>query len=250
MEFASAWKPCLACRTATSGRADHRRRRPRFLSARCGQAGGRAGREDLRCGPGRLARRSPDPRTRQSRPAGLPQAPGQEIWSKVDEKLLREIALTTQGAYIPAGTRVYDLARSTPITCRNSPEANITPRNASSTANSSSCWPAWPRVARGRNAGSRLWPDCRPDGPRDDPGHARFGPGRGRRRRCDGESSRGNRPLSGVAITRRRPAHSKRPRRPGPTIRGSFSIVARPWPARATRTRRPNCSRRRLFRPT
>lgn len=36
---------------------------------------------------------------------------GAEVWSKVDEKLLQEIALVTQGAYIPARTRVYDLGQ-------------------------------------------------------------------------------------------------------------------------------------------
>jgi len=36
---------------------------------------------------------------------------GQEVWSKVDERLLEEIALTTGGAYIPAGTRAYDLGQ-------------------------------------------------------------------------------------------------------------------------------------------
>lgn len=35
----------------------------------------------------------------------------EEVWSKVDEKLLKEIALATGGAYIPAGTRVYDLGK-------------------------------------------------------------------------------------------------------------------------------------------
>lgn len=34
---------------------------------------------------------------------------GQEVWSKMDEKLLQEIAVTTGGAYIPAKTRAYDL---------------------------------------------------------------------------------------------------------------------------------------------
>ena len=34
---------------------------------------------------------------------------GQEIWSKMDERLLKEIALTTSGAYVPARTRAYDL---------------------------------------------------------------------------------------------------------------------------------------------
>ncbi len=36
---------------------------------------------------------------------------GQEVWSKMDEKLLKEIALTTGGAYIPAKTRAYDLGQ-------------------------------------------------------------------------------------------------------------------------------------------
>jgi len=35
----------------------------------------------------------------------------QEHWSKLDERPLKEIALTTQGAYIPAGTRAYDLGQ-------------------------------------------------------------------------------------------------------------------------------------------
>ena len=34
---------------------------------------------------------------------------GQEVWSTMDEALLKKIALTTGGAYIPARTRVYDL---------------------------------------------------------------------------------------------------------------------------------------------
>jgi len=34
---------------------------------------------------------------------------GQEVWSKMDERLLKEIALTTAGAYVPARTRAYDL---------------------------------------------------------------------------------------------------------------------------------------------
>ncbi len=34
---------------------------------------------------------------------------GQEIWSKMDERLLQEIALRTQGAYVPARTQAYDL---------------------------------------------------------------------------------------------------------------------------------------------
>lgn len=36
---------------------------------------------------------------------------GQEVWSKMDERLLKEIALTTSGAYVPAQTRAYDLGR-------------------------------------------------------------------------------------------------------------------------------------------
>ena len=36
---------------------------------------------------------------------------GKEHWSKVDEKLLADIALETGGAYIPAGTTAYDLGR-------------------------------------------------------------------------------------------------------------------------------------------
>ncbi len=34
---------------------------------------------------------------------------GQELWSKMDGSLLEEMALLTGGAYIPAGTRAYDL---------------------------------------------------------------------------------------------------------------------------------------------
>ncbi|MBI4566198.1 MAG: VWA domain-containing protein [Planctomycetes bacterium] len=34
---------------------------------------------------------------------------GQEVWSKMDEGLLQDIALKTQGAYVPAKTQVYDL---------------------------------------------------------------------------------------------------------------------------------------------
>lgn len=36
---------------------------------------------------------------------------GQEVWSKMDEQLLKDIALATGGAYIPAKTRVYDLGQ-------------------------------------------------------------------------------------------------------------------------------------------
>jgi Ca-activated chloride channel family protein len=34
---------------------------------------------------------------------------GQEVWSRMDETLLQEMALRTEGAYIPARTRAYDL---------------------------------------------------------------------------------------------------------------------------------------------
>lgn len=34
---------------------------------------------------------------------------GQEVWSKMDEALLKEMALTTSGAYVPARTTAYDL---------------------------------------------------------------------------------------------------------------------------------------------
>lgn len=36
---------------------------------------------------------------------------GQEIWSVMDERLLKEIALATGGAYVPARTRAYDLGQ-------------------------------------------------------------------------------------------------------------------------------------------
>lgn len=36
---------------------------------------------------------------------------GQERWSKLNDRLLKQIALTTGGAYIPAGTRAYDLGQ-------------------------------------------------------------------------------------------------------------------------------------------
>jgi Ca-activated chloride channel family protein len=36
---------------------------------------------------------------------------GQEVWSKLDGELLEKIALETGGAYIPAGTRAYDLGQ-------------------------------------------------------------------------------------------------------------------------------------------
>ena len=36
---------------------------------------------------------------------------GQEVWSRMDEQLLRNIALKTAGAYVPARTTSYDLGR-------------------------------------------------------------------------------------------------------------------------------------------
>ncbi len=36
---------------------------------------------------------------------------GQEVWSRMDERLLKEIALKTSGAYVPARTRTYDLGQ-------------------------------------------------------------------------------------------------------------------------------------------
>lgn len=36
---------------------------------------------------------------------------GQQVWSKLDNKLLQEIAGKTSGVYIPAGTRAYDLGQ-------------------------------------------------------------------------------------------------------------------------------------------
>jgi len=36
---------------------------------------------------------------------------GREVWSKMDEPLLKEMALTTGGAYVPAKTRAYDLGQ-------------------------------------------------------------------------------------------------------------------------------------------
>jgi Ca-activated chloride channel family protein len=35
---------------------------------------------------------------------------GEQVWSKMDGKLLEEIALKTHGTYVPAGTKAYDLA--------------------------------------------------------------------------------------------------------------------------------------------
>ena len=36
---------------------------------------------------------------------------GQQVWSKLDNKLLQEIAIKTSGVYIPAGTRAFDLGQ-------------------------------------------------------------------------------------------------------------------------------------------
>src|SRR5262249_42080514 len=34
---------------------------------------------------------------------------GQQVWSKLDGSLLKEVALKTSGVYVPVGTRAYDL---------------------------------------------------------------------------------------------------------------------------------------------
>jgi len=36
---------------------------------------------------------------------------GQEVWSKMNESLLRDLALATDGAFVPAGTRTIDMSR-------------------------------------------------------------------------------------------------------------------------------------------
>jgi hypothetical protein len=36
---------------------------------------------------------------------------GQEVWSKLDESLLKKIALITEGVYVPAKTLAYDLGQ-------------------------------------------------------------------------------------------------------------------------------------------
>ena len=53
----------------------------------------------------RIPRRSPDGSL------AFVQHSGQEVWSKMDERLLKEIALKTSGAYVPARTTAYDLGR-------------------------------------------------------------------------------------------------------------------------------------------
>lgn len=42
---------------------------------------------------------------------GFTEHEGQQVWSKLDGKLLQEIAVKTSGVYIPAGTRSYDLGQ-------------------------------------------------------------------------------------------------------------------------------------------
>ncbi|MFM9180015.1 MAG: hypothetical protein ACKOV8_01995, partial [Phycisphaerales bacterium] len=37
---------------------------------------------------------------------------GQEVWSRMDERVLRDTALAGEGAYIPAGTERVDMARA------------------------------------------------------------------------------------------------------------------------------------------
>jgi len=51
------------------------------------------------------------PRRNEDGSLGFVQHEGQEVWSKMDERLLEEIALATSGAYVPARTRAYDLGR-------------------------------------------------------------------------------------------------------------------------------------------
>ena len=47
----------------------------------------------------------------KTNPSAFTEHDGQQIWSKLDNKLLEEIALKTSGIYIPAGTRSYDLGQ-------------------------------------------------------------------------------------------------------------------------------------------
>jgi Ca-activated chloride channel family protein len=51
------------------------------------------------------------PRRTEEGALGFLKHEGQEVWSRMDERLLKEIALTTSGAYVPARTRAYDLGR-------------------------------------------------------------------------------------------------------------------------------------------
>lgn len=46
-----------------------------------------------------------------SQSPGYLQYAGQEVWTKLEEDLLRKMALATGGAYIPARTQVYDLGQ-------------------------------------------------------------------------------------------------------------------------------------------
>ncbi len=48
-------------------------------------------------------------RVPQKNSATFTEHEGQQVWSKLQSKLLEEIALRTSGVYIPAGTRAYDL---------------------------------------------------------------------------------------------------------------------------------------------
>ena len=73
---------------------------------------------------------------------------GQERWSKLNDQLLKQIALTTGGAYIPAGTRAYDLGQIYADHLAGLTRANIRPKNANAIASSSSCSSAW------------AWPCC------------------------------------------------------------------------------------------
>lgn len=51
------------------------------------------------------------PAAGESGDAGFVKFEGQEVWSKMDEELLKQIALTTGGAYVPARTGTYDLGQ-------------------------------------------------------------------------------------------------------------------------------------------
>ena len=51
------------------------------------------------------------PRRNEDGSLSFLQHEGQEVWSKMDDQLLTEIATKTRGAYIPAQTRNYDLGQ-------------------------------------------------------------------------------------------------------------------------------------------
>lgn len=51
------------------------------------------------------------PRRNEDGSLSFIQHDGQEIWSRMDEELLKQIALKTSGAYVPARTTAYDLGK-------------------------------------------------------------------------------------------------------------------------------------------